>query len=390
MAMPASSRDVTWAIVGQAVSATAGIARGILMARVLAPDLLGRLFLLLSLAGLVTIVGPAGVAIVGLRRVAAAGSAGEISGHVRAVARVTAQANAGLIAVAAAGLFAIGVSALEVAAFALFTTTQLWLGASSSLARGLGQVASAVRQELVVVPLAQCAVLGLVWTAAMRLSAADVLAFLAVTAIPSALVVMVPVLRAASPAPSTSIDATTRHLIGESLPVVMNAAAWRALHDVPLWAAGFFVGATGSAIVGVAQRLSTLLGLPLSAMAVALAPRISSAHARHTLGEAAPLLRRGALIATALAAVGFVIIVLIGRRALRMLFGTFFEAAYVPALILGLGQVFNAAAGLGGTALLMIKEARGLLTLSLVSVATLMTACAAVGPRGGLTGLAWA
>ena len=90
-------RPGVWAVVGQVVVIAASAGRGVMLARMLDPADLGRLFLLLSGAVIAVGVGLTGFAVTGLRRVAASDSPEAASRTIRGVAQLVLVANAALL-----------------------------------------------------------------------------------------------------------------------------------------------------------------------------------------------------------------------------------------------------------------------------------------------------
>jgi O-antigen/teichoic acid export membrane protein len=105
----------------------------------------------------------------------------------------------------------------------------------------------------------------------------------------------------------------------------------------------------------IAARVSSLVTFGLSAVGIASAPLISSAHSRADWGMIAQLTRLAARLATAIALVASLFFIVAGSR-LMAIFGREFSQAYVPLLVLLAGSVFNAFSGVNVILLSMIDR----------------------------------
>jgi O-antigen/teichoic acid export membrane protein len=385
----AGRRDAVWAMLGQVVGAGASLGRGVLVARLASPDDLGRLFLMLSAGALVAGFGQTGVAVVGLRRVSAAVSSSEVSATIHAAVSVTAMITVAVVALGAAVLAALHVPVATILAFTLLSTAQLWLGLFAALVRGLQRVSLAVRHEQVIAPVLQCALLAACLLIKPRWSLTALITVFGIALVPSVASLSAPIARAVRRAGSP-VESKRAAVIAESVPVLVNAGLWRALNDAPLWAAGIWFGPAATALLGIAQRFAALLQLPLVAAVTVVAPRASLLYSRGATLELEQLLRRAAMWATYGSALALVLMLLSGRAVLRAVFGPFFESAFTVSLVLAVGQVINSATGIGGTALLMMGQARPLLRISFISTVFLAALVAAGVATSSLTGLAWA
>ena len=383
------SRTAVWAAIGQVVVVATAVCRAVILARALNPADLGRFFLMLSAAAIAGL-GATGIAIAGLRRVAASEDAGEASQTVRSVAQLTLAMNALVLGAIAAVTGFVHISSLEALALAVFMTTMLWMGVLSALARGLGHVAAAIQQEQIVAPVAQ--LLGLVGcvVSGVGLSVAFLMAVRAVCAWPS-LALLARRVAIAAPRDRRPVTAALRRaILTESLPILLNTIVSRAFVDLPLWTAGLVIGTGGSALFGVAQRLAAVLQLPLAAVSSILAPEAAALAARRQYAELEGRLRHGANLAGLGAAAGFVVVVIAGRPLLGMVYGRYFEQAAPAVIVLALGQLVNSTAGLGGVTLQMLNESRRLLVLSAIATAALGAVVWPLAHAFGLAGLAWA
>jgi O-antigen/teichoic acid export membrane protein len=121
---------------------------------------------------------------------------------------------------------------------------------------------------------------------------------------------------------------------------------------------GLFVPPEQIGIYRVAVQVSMLASLGLQAMNMVLAPRFASLYARREMGHLQHL-----VTSSARAVLGFNLLVTIcfavlGQWFLGLFFGSEFVAAYVPLMILLIGQFVNSAAGSVGFLLNMTGHER--------------------------------
>jgi O-antigen/teichoic acid export membrane protein len=121
---------------------------------------------------------------------------------------------------------------------------------------------------------------------------------------------------------------------------------------------GFFVPADQIGIYRVAVQISMLASFGLQAMNMVVAPRFASLYARGEMGRLQHL-----VTASARAILAFNLLVtagtaLLGQWVLGLFFGVEFVAAYVPLMILLIGQFVNSATGSVGFLLNMTGHER--------------------------------
>jgi len=361
-----------------------------MLARMLDPADLGRLFLLLSGAVIAVGVGLTGFAVTGLRRVAASDSPEAASRTIRGVAQLVLVANAALLILTAMVREPAGLSVPEALACAALLTVLLWIGLLSALARGLGHIVFAIQHEQVVVPIAQLLGLSLCLMNRGTRSVEILIAVQAASVLPSLFWLSRPVAAAAAINTDPVLPRLRRAVLVEAAPVALTAVVWRALTDLPLWAAGLTIGGGGAALFAVAQRLASLLQLPSAAAAAVLTPHAAALLARGQYTDLEGRLRRGATLGAVGSAAGFAVLVIGSHTLLRLVYGPYFEQAGQAVIVLGLAQLINSAAGFGGLTLQMMNESRRLLVLSAISTAILAALVWPLASAFGLPGLAWA
>lgn len=123
--------------------------------------------------------------------------------------------------------------------------------------------------------------------------------------------------------------------------------------NVEIWIAGLLLSATDSSLFGASQRLAALLIIPLFSIQVVFAPaiaRLTAAGDRSTLGK---LLRTGALLGFAVSLVTALPLLVAPAPVLAVLYGPGFAAGAGLLVVLALGYLSGAFAGLTGPALSM-------------------------------------
>jgi O-antigen/teichoic acid export membrane protein len=151
---------------------------------------------------------------------------------------------------------------------------------------------------------------------------------------------------------------------------------------------GFFVPADQIGIYRVAVQASILAALGLHAINMVVAPRFASLYARgererlqHLVTSSTRAILAFNLLVTAGAA-------LLGRWFLDLFFGPEFVAAYVPLMILLIGQFVNSAAGLVGSVLNMTGHERETARGIVVSAAVNLLLNLLLAPSFGIIGAA--
>lgn len=386
---PSRWRAGAWSVTGQATLAFGAAARGVLFVRLLDGPHLGELFLLLSAAAIAANLGQTGLAMAGLRRVTESDDPSVVSHELRSIVALAAATTVGASAITGLVLWWFRLSTWEIVPVVALMVGQLWMGLLSMLVRGLRRITLSIAHEQIVVPVVQVLVLGLFVIRQSAPSLGVLIASQAACLIPSLIALALPVLTAARVPPAPHGDSQAARL-KETAAVALNSLVWRAYADVPLWVAGLVLGTTGAALYGVASRLAGLLMLPSLATIVVLSADVGALLGQRRYAVVEPQLRLAAGLATLASVAGLIPIAFFGPQMLRFLFGAPFAPAWTAAVVLGIGQVINAAAGSGGVTLMLMNEARRLVTISIGATAGLTLLSWPLARAFGLEGIAWA
>ena len=121
---------------------------------------------------------------------------------------------------------------------------------------------------------------------------------------------------------------------------------------------GFFVSDAEIGVYRVAAQVSTLASFGLDAVNLVVAPRFAELYEKGDLAKLQRLVTISARVILAMN-MGFTLgYVLLGRLFLRLVFGPAYLGAYIPLLILLVGQAVNSAAGSVGMLLNMTRHER--------------------------------
>lgn len=127
--------------------------------------------------------------------------------------------------------------------------------------------------------------------------------------------------------------------------------------NVEIWVAGLVLLAADVSRFAAAQRVAVLLLLPLTPLQLALAPAIARLVAGGQREELALLVRTAAAIATGLAGLAFVGLLLASDRIVTAVFGGTFGSSGALLVVLACGALVNVSTGLCGTVLAMADRA---------------------------------
>jgi O-antigen/teichoic acid export membrane protein len=383
-------RTQAWVAAGFGAQYAARAARAILLARLLSPADLGVYFVLRSLAATAAIIAEGGLGQSGLRRVAAAGArSGSVRHALRHVAGVSMAIApvAGIVTAVAARLG--GASVANASLTGITAVLMAWVAVVGGLARGAGRVKAVAMADRVGVAASDLILLVAVILVARHATATIALAVTAAAYVPALAALGLIVLRdSATLAAVDEEGAVTRDLLDESWPITLNALLWKGLSEADLWIVAAFAGVGNAALYGIASRVAAPLQAPLAIGIFALSGTAASMHVEGRHRELEAILKRAARRALMITLPAYAGLLLIGPSGLGAVFGPAYATAMPLVMVLGIGQLLNVAAGMGGTTLLMIGRSRTLLALSAVSTAFTIVAAAALVSWVGVIGAA--
>lgn len=159
------------------------------------------------------------------------------------------------------------------------------------------------------------------------------------------------------------------------------------LTNVDTLLVGRLGGNAEAGVYKVAAQLAMLVGLPLTAISVAMAPVIAALHASGKLEELRTRSRAAARLIVAAACVVAAFVAACGPRVLAA-FGPEFAAGYVPALILSAAYLVHSAMATSGYLLIMTAHETAVMATFAAGAALNVAGGLVLVPRFGATGAA--
>ncbi len=384
-------RESAWVGGGFVLQYSAQAGRAVFLTRILTPHALGIYFVLRGIAVAGSVATQLGLGQVGLRRVAAAGGDhAEVHAALRGVLMLTARTTVvGIPLVVLLG-WAFGLALVDAALVGLMMAALAWTATLADLGRGLGRTAAVSGIERVFGSIADLVVLLALYVTAGRCTLTEVLAVTTGVNVVTLILLARLVGRAApAQAPGHAVAVVpARELLDESLPIAGNTLLWKALAELDLWLVALLGTPAAAAVYGIALRLAVPLDLPKSVIAYQLSPRIAHAHALGETGTLERMLKGWARRTTMATVAAYLAVIAVGAPGLDWLFGPEYAAALPLFVVLGIGRIVSAAAGLPGVTLLMTGHSRVIVRISMLSTTTTAAAALLLIPRLGAMGAA--
>jgi len=158
-----------------------------------------------------------------------------------------------------------------------------------------------------------------------------------------------------------------RVLFDLAWPLWINSLAMIVLIQADIVFLGILRPEQEVALYGMAVRLSLLVSMPLMVLNGVLSPIISELYAANQIDRLEHLLRRTVSVMVLPALIMIIIFVVIGNKILGMLFGEFFEQAYLLLVLMSFGQLVNVVTGSCGVLLKMSGHHRQFMVITLVT-----------------------
>lgn len=140
----------------------------------------------------------------------------------------------------------------------------------------------------------------------------------------------------------------------------------------------------------IAQQLSILMALGLNAVITLYAPELGRAFARGDLAAMQLLARKGAIISVLAAIPTALVYVFFGPLLLEQLYGAVYASAYLPLMVMALGQLANAGFGLVTVIAVATRSEAVALRVHVIGAATNLLLCLVLVPVLGAVGAALA
>ena len=155
-----------------------------------------------------------------------------------------------------------------------------------------------------------------------------------------------------------------------------------------VWILGMFKSTEIVGIYGIATKLVLLVYFPMMAFAAVIPSLISSIHASGDLAELKKIVSESTRWILSMAMPIILILLIEGKYILRYFYGPEFEAGYVVLVILTLGQMIKAGAGLIGVLLQMTGEHKVYMKVNIILGIINIILNILLVPSYGMTGAA--
>ena len=155
-----------------------------------------------------------------------------------------------------------------------------------------------------------------------------------------------------------------------------------------VWILGMFKSTEIVGIYGIATKLVLLVYFPMMAFAAVIPALISSIHASGDLAELKKIVSESTRWILSMAMPIILILLIEGKYILRYFYGPEFEAGYVVLVILTLGQMIKAGAGLIGVLLQMTGEHKVYMKVNIILGIINIILNILLVPSYGMTGAA--
>ncbi|SHM80785.1 Membrane protein involved in the export of O-antigen and teichoic acid [Bradyrhizobium lablabi] len=143
-------------------------------------------------------------------------------------------------------------------------------------------------------------------------------------------------------------------ILAQSWPNLITATSFVVASQLDIWVVGLGGSASDVGCYGLAQKLGSMLSIPITIVSLTILPHIVTNWARHRRLYLQWLLRLSATGATLAALVGFISLAGFGNSIIKMAWGDSYSRAFEVALILGAGQVIFSAGGVSGYVLILL------------------------------------
>lgn len=390
------------AIVVRASGAGLAFAVAIVMARLMGPAGYGAYSFAIALATLLTVLAQTGLPTLLVRETAAYRlnrQWGDLRGMLRRAVIVAAGASAvaclAVVAVGAAFDQSIPASDRDVVAWSLLLVPVMALTAIAGAAmRGMGRVIRGQIPEQIGRPglLLALAASIVLFGSSGPLPAGRGMQLHVLAAV-TALVMSWWLLRTTMPSELRSAAATYEHAPvwrRSMVPFALLTVFQVVIRQADTLILGLFVPSAEVGIYRVAWQGATLVNLILFAIGLTIEPQVARLVAAGRREELQKLVRASGRIAFALAVVTGLAFVVTGEWLIGTVFGAGYADAYLPLLILVLGQVLFAVSGWSGIVLNMTGNERQTARFTAYAAFCNVAANFALIPYFGVYGAAWA
>lgn len=369
----------TWALAGKILAMLAGFAVSAVLARLLPPRDLGAYFLVLSIVSTSVFVAQAGLSWTATRLIAESMGTSQ-PGRARQVIRLTFRLGA-VTALGVAGLlFFGGARSIALVVFHSESIANLSGGISVlvvlmvfqsfivEIFRGFHDIWLATAFGNLGTNFLSMVIFWAYWH---FFGQGNLLVIIVLFIIVQFLIVLAGLLSLTgrlSKLPSTGSSIAAREILLISWGVWGTHLMMLAWSQSDLWIVGSYRSALDVALYGAALRMIALVNMPLVVANSVLPPIISELFSQRRMVELEKALRSVATITAAPSIVFLSILGLFSREILTVVFGEYYESAWVVLVLLSCGQMVNVLAGSCGLALIYTGHHLTLMKITFVSV----------------------
>lgn len=211
----------------------------------------------------------------------------------------------------------------------------------------------------------------------------------AATGVAAAAGILLTVQRWPSPERDRPVDESGRW-VRAAVPMALTSTLYVVLLNVDVAMLGFLRPGAEVGCYRIALQCASLIVMMLVAVNAVVAPRYAELHAARDVRALAAACRTSSLMGGIWAAAVYAAFLLAGPSGIRLLFGDGYDDAMLPMLVLGAGEVVNAAFGPVGLLLSMAGHEKDTLRGVGVAVIVKILLCATLIPILGTLGAALA
>jgi O-antigen/teichoic acid export membrane protein len=379
-------------------SAAIAFATSIVLAKSLGPAGYGIFSYVVALVALVAIPSELGIPGLAVREIAVSSARkdwGRMRGFISWSHRTVATTSGSLILLSATVLFIwgnhFGAAELTCMWLALLLVPLVSLGAlRDAMLRGLRKVLLGQLSQPLIRPLILLVALLILTQLGVELTSPVRVMSLHIMSVATAYIVGLCLFLANRPADLGSQQASFDSItwLKSSIPFGMTAALQLVNGRTDIVALGLFRPDAQVGIYRVASQLAAVVIFGMQAIAAIQGPHIANLFAKGEMKKLQHMITRSTQAILMIAVPVVIVIALFGTAIIRTLYGTAYEAAYVPLVILCLGQLFNASMGSVASLLNMTGHERDTTKSVLVGALVNVTLNLILVPLWGMNGAA--
>lgn len=179
-----------------------------------------------------------------------------------------------------------------------------------------------------------------------------------------------------------------RPLVSEMRPFYLLSVVSLLLPQAGAWLLPFVADSADVADLGLALRFSLLFGLPFFIASRTFVPRIAKASAQKRLLSIEDDIARAAGLSAGVTMLGLIGFLLAGRWLTGVVFGSDFDGAFWPTVVLAMGALVNAATGLSMAVLSNSGDAASVSKASTIAGIAFVSGSLLLGRTHGALGVA--